>query len=96
MYPTFSTIVLNIEYNFMKTYFICLFHVLNAFNPFRSLDCYALMKPSFRYQFSASRLQWNLFVKAEEQGYVYIVIALARKGRMKFNPIAPSNKYWKF
>ena len=72
-----STIVLNIEYNFVNTYFICLFHVLNVFNPNRSLDCYALMKPSFRYQFSDSWLQWNLLVKPEEQGYVYIVIAKA-------------------
>ena len=39
--------------------------------------------------FVTSRLQWNLFVKPEEQGYVYIVIALARKGRIQFNPIAP-------
>ena len=61
-------------------------------NPNRSLDCYALMKPSFCFCFVTSQLKWNLFVKPEEQGYVYIVIALARKGRMKFNPIAPSKQ----
>lgn len=31
MYSTLRTIVLSVEYNFMKTYFNCLFHGLNAF-----------------------------------------------------------------
>ena len=38
-----STIVLNIKYNFINTYFICLFHGLNAFNPFCWEDSYFVL-----------------------------------------------------
>ena len=43
MYPTLSTIVLNIKDNFVNTYFICLFHGLNAFNPFCWEDSYFVL-----------------------------------------------------
>ena len=81
-----------IHHKYVLCFYMTLTNLLYLKPQIGSLDNYALMRPSFCHVFVTSRLQWNLFVKPEEQGYVYIVIALARKGRMKFNHIAHSKQ----